>query len=52
MTFTQREEAGQAQVDACGWRGGGCQLHVNIHKKNLEPSDVVLSSSHAKKLAC
>src|SRR6218665_1386094 len=39
MTSTRRGEGGQAQMDAC-------------HRKlKLESTDVILSSSHAKKLA-
>jgi len=45
MTSAQRGRASQAQVDASGWG----QLHVDVHKK-LEPNNVTLSSSHAKKL--
>jgi len=30
-------------MDACGWESGG-------DGKKLEPTDVILSSSHAKKL--
>ena len=50
MTSTQRGGGGQAQVDACGW---GIQSHVDVHikKLKLESTDVILSSSHAKKLA-
>ena len=29
----------------------GGQLHVDLDRKKLDPIDVVLSSSHAKKLA-
>src|SRR6218665_1755823 len=48
MTSTQRGR-GQARVDImCMGKGG--QLHVDIHKK-LEPTDVILSSSRAMKLA-
>ena len=50
MTSTRRG-GGQAQVDACGW-GEGVQPHVDVHTKlKLESIDVILSSSHAKKLA-
>jgi len=42
-------EGDQAQVDACG-RGEGSASCGRPHKK-LEPTDVSLSSSHAKKLA-
>ena len=43
-------EGGQAQVDACG---RGVQPQVDVPKKNykLVSTDVILSSSHAKKLA-
>ena len=44
---------GQTQVDACG-RGWGVQPHVDVHTENklkLESTDVILSSSHAKKWA-
>jgi len=42
----------QAQVDACGrGRGGGQAPCGRPHRKlNLESTDVILSSSHAKKL--
>jgi len=39
---------GQAVVEASEW-GEGVQLHV--HKKKLHPTDVILPSSHAMKLA-
>ena len=43
---------GQAQVDACGREEERVQPHVDVHKKlKLESTDVILSSSHAKKLA-
>ena len=33
------------------WTGGrGGSAHVNVHTENLESTDVILSSSHAKKL--
>jgi len=53
MTSTRREERGQAQVDACGRGKIGTKPHVDVHKKKieLESTDVILSSSHAKKLA-
>ena len=42
---------GQAQVDACG-RGKGPAPCGRPHRKlKLESTDVILSSSHAKKLA-
>jgi len=42
MTSTRRGEEGQAQVDACG----------RPHKKlKLQSTDVILSSSDAKKLS-
>ena len=45
MTSTRR--GGQVQVDVCGWEDG-----VKPHRKlKLEPTDVILSSHHAKKLA-
>ena len=38
-------------MDACG-RGRGVQPHVDVHRKlKLGSTDVILSSSHAKKLA-
>src|SRR6218665_2993581 len=44
---------GQAQVDACGRGGGGPAPCVRPHSKlKLESTDVILSSSHAKKFAC
>src|SRR6218665_780307 len=48
MTSTRR---GQAQVDACG-RGWGGQASCGRpqRKLQLESTDVILSSSHAKKL--
>jgi len=50
MTSTRRGR-GQAQVDARGRRGGGPTPCVRPHKKlKLESTDVILSSSHAKKL--
>jgi len=52
MTSTQRGGWGQAQVDACG-RGGGAPAPCGRpHRKlKLEATDVILSTSHAKKLA-
>ena len=44
---SKRKGSGQAQVDACGWGEG--QLHVDVHTKKLEPTDIILSSFHAKK---
>src|SRR6218665_3239715 len=50
MTSTRRG-GGQAQVDACG-RGRGQALCGRPHIKfKIESTDVILSSSHAKKLA-
>src|SRR6218665_1328181 len=50
MTSTRRGGGGRAQVDACG-QGKGVQPHVDVHRKlKLESTDVILSSSHAKKL--
>jgi len=49
MTSTRRGR-GQAQVDACG-RGRGQSPCGRPHRKlKLESTDVILSSSHAKKL--
>ena len=43
---------GQAQVDACGRGEGGQAPCGRPHRKlKLESTDVILSSSHAKKLA-
>src|SRR6218665_3759038 len=43
---------GQAQVDACGRGEGGPAPCGRPHRKlKLESTDVILSSSHAKKLA-
>jgi len=47
MTSTRR---GQAQVDTCG-RGKGGQAPSGRPHRKLESTDVILSSSHAKKLA-
>ena len=47
MTFTQRVE-GQAQVDTCGWGGESAPCG---RRQKSDPTDVILSSSHAKKLA-
>ena len=49
MTSTRRGRGCQAQVDACG-RGRG-QAPCGHRKLKLESTDVILSSSHAKKLA-
>ena len=44
-------EGGQAQVDACGQGEGGPASCGRPHRKlKLESTDVILSSSHAKKL--
>jgi len=54
MTSTRRgEEVGQAKVDACGRGGGRGQAPCGRpHRKlKLESTDVILSSSHTKKLA-
>ena len=52
MTSTRRGEGGQAQVDACGRGKGGPVPCGRPHRKlKLESTDVILSSSHAKKLA-
>ena len=49
MTSTRRGGGGQAQVDACGRGPAPCE---RPHRKlKLESTDVILSSSHAKKLA-
>jgi len=46
------EGGGQAQVDACGRGKGGPAPCGRPHiKLKLESTDVILSSSHAKKLA-
>src|SRR6218665_3712949 len=51
MTSTQRGR-GQAQVDACGRGRVGQAPCGRPHRKlKLESTDVILSSSHAKKLA-
>ena len=43
---------GQAQVDACGRGEGGPAPCGRPHRKlKLESTDVILSSSHSKKLA-
>ena len=50
MTSTWRGR-GQPQVDACGRGEGGPAPFGRPHRKlKLESSDVILSSSHAKKL--
>src|SRR6218665_1130000 len=53
MTSTRRgEEVGQAKVDACGRGGRGQAPCGRPHRKlKLESTDVILSSSPAKKLA-
>ena len=52
MTSTRREGRGQAQVDACGRGEGGPAPCGRPHRKlKLESTDIILSSSHAKKLA-
>src|SRR6218665_3574659 len=43
-------EGGQAQMDACGQGKGGKAPCERPHRK-LESTNVILSSSHAKKLA-
>src|SRR6218665_4044653 len=49
---TEGDEGGRAQVDACGRGQGGPAPCGRPHRKlKLESTDVVLSSSHAKKLA-
>ena len=49
MMFTRR---GQAQVDACGRGERGPAPFGRPHRKlKLESADVILSSSHEKKLA-
>ena len=51
MMSTQRGR-GQAQVGACGWGEGGPAPCGRPHRKlKLESTDLILSSSHAKKLA-
>src|SRR6218665_3861954 len=51
MTSTLRGR-GQAQVDACGRGGGGPAPCGRPHRKlKLRSTDVILSSSQAKKLA-
>ena len=45
-------DGGQVQVDACGWGEEGPAPCGRPHRKlKLESTDVILSSSHAKKLA-
>ena len=48
MMSTPMGEEGQAQLDACGW-GGGRINSMWMSTEKLEPTDVNLSSSHAKK---
>ena len=51
MTSTRSGGGGQAQVDAYGRGEGGQALCGRPHRKlKLEPTDVILSSSQAKKL--
>ena len=52
MMSTRRGGGGQDQVDACG-RGEGVPAPCGRpHRKlKLESTDIILSSSHAKKLA-
>ena len=47
MTSTRRGR-GQAQVDACGWGRGSAPC--GCPQQKLEPTDDILSSSHARKL--
>ena len=50
-TYDVHTEGGQAQVDACGRGEGGPAPCGRPHRKlKLESTDVILSSSHAKKL--
>src|SRR6218665_2906298 len=52
MTSTRRGQDGQAQVDACGREGRGSRpdpCGSPQRKLKLESTDVILSSSHAKK---
>jgi len=45
-------DGGQAQVDACGREDGGQAPCGRPHRKlKLESTDVILSPSHANKLA-
>ena len=46
IIIVKEGERGQAQ----GGRGRG-PLHAYIRTENLEPTDLILSSSHARKLA-
>ena|SRR6218665_3544186 len=41
---------GQAQVDACGRGSGSSPMWTSTKKFKLESTDVILYSSHAKKL--
>jgi len=50
MMSTQKGEAGQAQVGASGW-GGWEVSSMWTSTKELEPTDIILSSSHAKQFA-
>src|SRR6218665_3222306 len=49
MTSTRRGR-GQAQVDACGRGEGSSPMWTSTQKLKLESIDMILSSSHAKKL--
>jgi len=46
---TEEVVGGQVEVNACG-QDKGSAPSGRLHRK-LEPTDVILSSSHAKKLA-
>src|SRR6218665_222531 len=51
-TVHMEGEVGQAQVDTCGRGERGQAPCGRPHRKlKLEPTDIILSSSHAKKLA-
>ena len=50
MTSTRRGEEDQAQVDACG-RGERSPAPCGRPQRKLKSTDVILFSSHAKKLA-
>jgi len=47
--MSTRRRRGQAQVDAGGWGEEGLAPCGCPHRKS-EPTDVIVSSSHAKKL--
>jgi len=51
MTPTRR--GGESGSSGRMWTGEGGQAHVDVHRKiiKLESTDVILSSSHARKLA-